>query len=190
MSEFKIDGNIDSVNLDDTQPAPENQGRRDFMVMTAAGVACVGAAAGAIPFISSLNPSAEVLAVSTTEVDLAKIKEGQTETIMWRGFPVFVRHRTPEEIKEAEGTTISELRDPQSDEDRVKKGKEQWFVAIASCTHLGCIPIANKGDFHGWLCPCHGSHYDTSGRIRKGPAPKNLEIPPYEFLSDTKLKIG
>lgn len=167
-----------------------DQNRRDFVVMTATGVACVGAAAGVLPFISSLSPSSDVLAVSSTEVDLTKIKEGKTETVMWRGFPVFIRHRTEKEIEEARKIAVSELRDPQTDEERVQKGHEKWLVTIAACTHLGCIPLADKGEFGGWLCPCHGSHYDTSGRIRKGPAPKNLEVPTYAFISDTKLKLG
>ena len=191
MSELKNNSqSTDSQPTGNAEPKEVDQNKRDFMVMTATGVACVGALAGAIPFVSSLSPSADVLAVSTTEVDLAKVKEGETITIMWRGFPVFVRHRTAEEIKLAEDTDLKILKDPQNDAERVKKGKEAWLVAIAACTHLGCIPIPNKGDFGGWLCPCHGSHYDTSARIRKGPAPKNLEIPPYEFINDTKIKIG
>lgn len=178
------------VISDEGQEEQEGQTRRDFMVMAATGVACVGTAAASIPFIKSLSPSADVLAVGATEVDLAKIKEGETVTILWRGYPVFVRHRSKKEIEEAQSVNISELRDPEADEKRVKKGKEQWLVVLASCTHLGCIPLANKGDYGGWLCPCHGSHYDTSARIRKGPAPLNLPVPPYEFLSDTKIKIG
>ena len=166
------------------------QSRRDFVVMTATSVACAGAAAAAIPFVSSLSPSAEVLAVGSTEVDLSKVKEGETETVMWRGQPVFIKHRTKKQIEEAEQVNLSELRDPQPDAERVKKGKEEWLVAVGVCTHLGCVPLANKGEFDGWLCPCHGSHYDSSARIRKGPAPLNLAVPPYEFISDTKIKIG
>ncbi len=109
---------------------------------------------------------------------------------MWRGNPIFIKHRTPEEIKQASEASNSDLKDPQPDSDRVKKGKEQWLVTIGICTHLGCVPIGGQGEYKGWFCPCHGSQYDTSGRIRKGPAPKNLEVPPYEFLNDTTIKIG
>lgn len=164
--------------------------RRDFIVDTAIGVACVGTVAGLVPFVSSLSPSADVLAVGSTEVDISKIKEGQTITVMWRGNPVFIKHRTAKEIQDAQSVALSELKDPQADADRVHKGKEQWLVAIAVCTHLGCVPQSNKGDYEGWLCPCHGSHYDSSGRIRRGPAPLNLPIPEYTFLNDTKIKIG
>ncbi len=168
----------------------EGQTRRDFMVMTASGVACVGAAAATVPLISSLAPSAEVLAAGSIEVDIGKIKEGESITVLWRGWPVFIRHRTAKEIKEAQDTKLSDMKDPQADDQRVKKGKEQWLVVLGSCTHLGCIPLANKGEYNGWLCPCHGSIYDTSARIRKGPAPTNLPVPEYAFLSDTKIKIG
>jgi ubiquinol-cytochrome c reductase iron-sulfur subunit len=164
--------------------------RRDFIVDTAIGVACVGGVVAAVPFVSSLSPSADVLAVGSTEVELDKIKEGDTATVMWRGNPVFVRHRTQTEIEEAQKVSLTDLIDQQSDEDRVKKGQEKWLVTLAVCTHLGCVPLSNKGDFGGWLCPCHGSHYDTSGRIRKGPAPQNLPVPPYAFLSENKIKIG
>ena len=170
--------------------AIEGQTRRDFMVMTATGVACVGAAAATIPLISSLAPSAEVLAAGSIEVDLVKIKEGESITVLWRGWPVFIRHRTAVEIKEAQDVKLVDLKDPQPDDQRVQKGKEQWLVVLGSCTHLGCIPLANKGEYNGWLCPCHGSVYDTSARIRKGPAPTNLPVPEYTFLSDTKIKIG
>lgn len=168
----------------------DGQSRRDFMVMTATGVACVGAAAATVPLVKSLAPSADVLAVGATEVDLSKIKEGESKTFMWRGMPIFVRYRTPAEIKEAQDTKMEDLKDPETDEKRVKKGHEKWLVTVGVCTHLGCIPLSNKGEYNGWLCPCHGSVYDTSARIRKGPAPKNLEIPPYEFISENKIKIG
>lgn len=164
--------------------------RRDFIVDTAIGVACVGGVVATVPLITSLAPSADVLAVGSTEVDLEKIKEGETITTMWRGNPVFIRHRTQAEVEEAEKVNISDLRDPQPDDERIKKGHEKWLVAIGVCTHLGCVPLSNKGDYKGWFCPCHGSHYDTSGRIRKGPAPLNLPVPPYAFISDTKIKIG
>lgn len=182
-----------NTELKENQKSPEelkDGSKRDFVVMTATGVACAGAAAAAIPFVSSLSPSQEVIAVGSTEVDLSHVKEGDTITVMWRGSPVFITHRSKEQIESAQNVNLSELKDPQPDEERVKKGKEQWLVAIGVCTHLGCVPLSNKGEYGGWLCPCHGSHYDSSARIRKGPAPHNLPVPPYEFLSDTKIKIG
>jgi len=173
------------------QLSEKGKGRRDFIVDSAIGITCVGAVAAAVPIVSSLGPSADVLAVGSTEVDLSKIKEGATATVMWRGNPVFIKHRSKSEIEAAENVNLEDLKDPQADEERVKKGNEQWLVSLAVCTHLGCVPQTDKGDFPGgWLCPCHGSHYDTSARIRKGPAPINLPIPPYEFISDTKIKIG
>jgi ubiquinol-cytochrome c reductase iron-sulfur subunit len=140
-----------------------------------------------------LRPAADVLALSTTEVDLSKIPVGQSLTVMWRGKPVFVKHRTAEEIAAAKDVNVSQLPDPETDDVRVKK--PEWLVAVGVCTHLGCVPTGqgmtdNKGEFNGWFCPCHGSAYDTSGRIRKGPAPKNLVVPPYAFLNDTTIKIG
>lgn len=168
----------------------EGQTRRDFVVMTATGAACVGAFAAIMPLLKSLSPSADVLAVGATEVDISKIKEGESITVMWRGYPVFIRHRTAEEIKSAQDVKISDLKDPEADEKRVTKGKEQWLVVLGSCTHLGCIPLAKKGEFGGWLCPCHGSEYDTSARVRKGPAPLNLPVPQYVFINDNKIKIG
>ena len=164
--------------------------RRDFVVLAASAVAGVGAIAAAIPFIRSLSPDASVLAVGSTEVDLSPIKEGETITVMWRGKPIFITRRTKTQIEEARTVNLAYLKDPQSDEERVKKGKEEWLITVGICTHLGCVPISGKGDYDGWFCPCHGSHYDSSGRIRKGPAPENLAIPPYEFLSDNKIKIG
>jgi ubiquinol-cytochrome c reductase iron-sulfur subunit len=140
-----------------------------------------------------MNPSADVLALSSTEVDISSIEEGQSITVVWRGKPVFVRRRTAEEITTATTDDSADLIEPQKDADRVQK--PEWLIMVGICTHLGCIPLGNKsgevkGDFNGWFCPCHGSHYDTSGRIRKGPAPKNLVIPPYAFIDDTTLKIG
>ena len=168
-----------------------NSERRDFVILTAQAMGALGAAAVIWPFVNSMNPSADVLALSTTEVDISPIAVGQEIKVMWRGKPVFIRHRTPEDIAAAEAVPLSDLRDPQTDAERVKKGKEQWLVMVGVCTHLGCIPLGNlAGDYRGWFCPCHGSHYDTAGRIRKGPAPVNLVLPPYEFLSDTKVKIG
>ena len=159
----------------------EDGSKRDFVVMSATGVAAVGAAAGAIPFVSSLAPSKDVLAVGSTEVDISNVKEGETITVMWRGSPIFIKHRTAEEIKAAEEVDMNELKDPEPDEKRVIKGKEQWLVAVGVCTHLGCVPLSGKGEYEGWFCPCHGSHYDSSARIRKGPAPKNLPVPEYAF---------
>jgi ubiquinol-cytochrome c reductase iron-sulfur subunit len=173
------------------EPPVEDGERRDFILLTAQAMAGIGAAAALWPFIDSMNPSADVLALSTTEVDISPIAAGQEIKVMWRGKPVFIRHRTPENIAESEAVPLSELRDPQTDAERVKPGKAQWLVQVGICTHLGCVPVGNQaGEYHGWFCPCHGSHYDTAGRIRKGPAPINLVIPPYEFLSDTKVKIG
>lgn len=171
----------------------DSEDRRDFLQMTAGAFGAVGAACAAAPLINSLNPAKDTLALSTTEVDISQIPEGEARTVMWRGKPVFVRHRTQAEIDEARATDIADLPDKESDEDRVKK--EKWLVAVGICTHLGCVPTGQKmtearGEYGGWFCPCHGSHYDTSGRIRKGPAPKNLEVPPYEFISDTVIKIG
>ena len=145
------------------------------------------------PFIDQMNPAQDTLAVSTTEVDIAPVQAGQAITVLWRGKPVFIRHRTGQEISEAEAVDVATLRDKQTDHERVQKA--DWLIAIGVCTHLGCIPLGQKtgepkGDYGGWFCPCHGSHYDTSGRIRKGPAPKNLEIPTYSFVSDTLIRIG
>jgi ubiquinol-cytochrome c reductase iron-sulfur subunit len=162
--------------------------RRDFLYVAAGGLSAVGAAAAIWPFIAQMNPSADVLALSTSEVDLEGIETGSEITAVWQGKPVFVRHRTEGEIEKAEDVVIADLPDPQSDADRVIK--PEWLVMIGVCTHLGCVPLKEQGDYSGWFCPCHGSHYDTSGRIRKGPAPKNLVIPPYEFLDDNNIKIG
>ena len=160
------------------------------MVLTASALAGVGACSVAWPFIDSMNPAADVLALASIEVDLSPIQPGQTIKVKWRGVPVFIRHRTTENITEAKSVNVSELRDPQTDEERVKKGHEQWLVMVGVCTHLGCIPLGDAGDYKGWFCPCHGSHYDTAGRVRKGPAPKNLVVPEYTFLSDNRIKIG
>lgn len=167
--------------------------RRDFLYLTAAAFGAVGVGSAAWPFIHSLNPAADTLALASTEVNIGAIEEGQAVTVTWRGKPVFIRHRTTEEVKEAEKVSQDELRDPQADSARVQK--PQWLVLVGICTHLGCVPLGQKssdpkGEYNGWFCPCHGSHYDTSGRIRKGPAPKNMDVPPYKFASDTKIQIG
>ena len=164
--------------------------RRSFIVKAATAAAGIGAAVCTIPFIRSMWPDAGVIAAGMTEVDISNLKVGDTMTVMWQGKPVFITHRSLEQIKEAQDIDIKTLKDPQLDSDRVLKGKEQWLVTIAVCTHLGCVPTVGKGEFGGSLCPCHGSQYDTSQRIRQGPAPKNLPIPPYVFISDTKIKIG
>ena len=170
---------------------PASAPRRDFLLLTAQAMGVVAAGALVWPFIDSMNPSADVLALSSTEVDLTPIAEGQEIKVMWRGKPVFIRHRTAKNIEDAKAVDISGLRDPETDDARVKKGHEQWLIMVGVCTHLGCVPLGNQsGEFGGWFCPCHGSAYDSSGRIRKGPAPKNLVIPQYSFTSDTKVKIG
>ena len=166
----------------------EQPTRRDFIYVASAAFAGVGAATAAWPLIDEMNPDASVLALASIEVDLSPIDTGQSITIQWRGKPVFVRHRTREEIAEAESVPLDDLPDPQPDEARIQR--PEWLVMIGSCTHLGCVPLGQKGDFGGWFCPCHGSHYDTSGRIRKGPAPLNLEIPPYQFVSENRIRIG
>jgi len=167
--------------------------RRDFLLISTSALGAAGVAVAAWPFIHSINPAKDVLALSSTEVDLSAIEEGMSITVMWRGKPVFIRHRTAEEIEAAESVDVTELRDPQSDADRIQK--PEWLVTVGVCTHLGCIPSGqtigdSRGDFGGWYCPCHGSHYDTSGRIRKGPAPLNLPVPPYAFTDESMIKIG
>lgn len=167
--------------------------RRDFLFMMAGSMAAIGAGSVAWPFINQMNPAADTLALSTTEVDLSPIEVGQSLTVMWRGKPVFIRRRTQKEIDEAKQVDVSTLRDKQEDSLRVQK--PEWLIVVGVCTHLGCVPLGQKqgdprGEYDGWFCPCHGSVYDTSGRIRKGPAPKNLDVPQYTFLSDTLVRIG
>ena len=162
--------------------------RRDFLFTATYAVGAVGVGATVWPMIDQMNPDASVKALATTEVDISTIELGKTITVLWRGKPVFIRRRTQEEISKAQNIKLEELKDPQKDEDRVKKS--EWLVMTGVCTHLGCVPLGDKGDFGGWFCPCHGSHYDTSGRIRKGPAPTNLEIPKYEFIDNNTIKIG
>ena len=167
--------------------------RRDFLYLATGAMGAVGAALAVWPLIESMNPAADVLALSSSEVDLSPIQVGQRITVKWRSQPVFISHRTPEEIAEAQKVDLEELRDPQADSARVKK--PEWLVMVGICTHLGCVPLGQmpsdpRGDWHGWFCPCHGSQYDTSGRIRKGPAPANLVIPQYAFLTDTSVRIG
>jgi ubiquinol-cytochrome c reductase iron-sulfur subunit len=173
--------------------------RRDFLMVATGALGGIGLVATAWPFINNLNPAADTLALSTVEVNVTPVQVGQAITVKWRGKPLFIRHRTPEEIKQAEAVPLSELRDPQTDNSRVtdtaKKVRPEWLIMIGVCTHLGCVPLGNnpgdpKGPFGGWFCPCHGSAYDTSGRIRQGPAPRNLEIPGYLFTSDSLVRVG
>lgn len=173
--------------------AIEGGSRRDFLTLTTAAIGAVGTAAFVWPFINSMNPAADVLALASTEVDISGVKVGQAITVKWRGKPVFIRHRTEQEIKSAEDVSLGSLKDPEPDSARVKK--PEWLVIVGVCTHLGCIPLGqkegdDKGPYGGWFCPCHGSIYDTSGRIRQGPAPANLVVPQYAFLNDTTLRIG
>ena len=174
-------------------PVAEQKSRRDFIVVATYAMGAVGAGAFAWPLIDQMNPAADTLALASIEVDVSKIAEGQSITLKWRGKPVFIRHRTKTEIDEALRDDALDMRDPQVDSDRVQK--PEYLVVLGVCTHLGCVPLGQKvgevrGEYDGWFCPCHGSHYDASGRIRKGPAPTNLEIPPYSFLSDDVIKIG
>lgn len=185
--------------------------RRDFIHILGATVAAVGGAAVVWPLVSQMNPAANVLALATKDVDLSAISVGQSIKVMWQGKPVFIRRRTPEEIEAAKNTPLANLKDqvarndnlsgeePATDENITKgasgEAKEEWLILVGVCTHLGCIPLGtsageNRGDYNGWFCPCHGSHYDIAGRIRKGPAPENLKVPPYQFTSDTVVKIG
>jgi ubiquinol-cytochrome c reductase iron-sulfur subunit len=170
----------------DVQPT-----RRDFLFIATGAAAAVGTAGVVWPFVQSLAPDAQTIAAGAPiEVDLAPIAEGQIVKVFWRGKLIFVRHRTPEEIKEAEDVNVAALRDPQPDSARVKPGHAPWLIVYGNCTHLGCVPLGHQGEYGGWFCPCHGSIFDTSGRVRGGPAPINLPIPPYAFLTDTKIRIG
>ena len=188
-------------------PDEEEPSRRDVIMIAAGGFAAVGLGLGLWPLLDQMNPDASALSMATTDVDLAPVEEGQAITVMWRGKPIFIRHRTKKEIEEAKVVPVDDLIDPlarnanlpdaapATDENRAGKDRENWLVMIGICTHLGCIPKGQgitdpKGDYGGWFCPCHGSQYDTAGRVRRGPAPQNMAIPPYAFTSDTKVKIG
>lgn len=181
--------------MSDTAEIPETHdaSKRDFIKLTATSVGAIGVCAAVWPFVNSMNPAADVLAEASIEVDLSKIAEGQSVTVMWRGKPVFIKHRTPDEIKAAQDTPLASLPDPQTDQERFAKNPA-WLVVIGVCTHLGCIPTERKNMTAaegGWLCACHGSRYDTSGRVTQGPAPRNLDVPTYEFLNNNSiLKIG
>ena len=177
-----------SIKVVDKEQKKETGKRRDFLFTASYALGAVGVGAAMWPLIDQMNPDASVKALATTEVDISNIGLGKTITVLWRGKPVFIRRRTQEEISKAKNVNLKELKDPQKDGDRVKKS--EWLIMTGVCTHLGCIPLGDKGDFGGWFCPCHGSHYDTSGRIRKGPAPTNLEIPKYEFVDNNTIKIG
>ncbi len=194
-----------ATTIDDPHGGDVN--RRDFIYIATTAFAAIGAAAALWPAVDQMNPDASALSLASVDVDLAPIQTGQAITLLWRGKPIFIRNRTQDEIAKAQATPLSDLKDPSAevmgqpdalpatDQNRTKPGKENWLVMIGICTHLGCIPKGQapgdqKGPYGGWFCPCHGSVYDTSGRIRQGPAPRNLEIPPYQFAGDTKIKIG
>lgn len=190
----KVDCMADSVISHGTDgAAATGVTKRDLLTLTTTAFVAVGVGAIAWPFIGSLAPSKDVLAMASTEVDISPITEGQSVTVMWRGKPVFIRHRTAAEISAARATPLSELKDPAPDQSRIQR--DPWLVVVGVCTHLGCVPLGQKptdakGDYNGWFCPCHGSHYDSSARIRKGPAPTNLEVPDYSFMSDRMVRIG
>ncbi len=164
--------------------------RRDFIHIAAAAAAAGGVVAVVWPLVDQMNPSADTLALASIEIDISRVLEGQQAVVKWRGKPVFVRHRTAAEIAAARSDDAAAMKDPQPDIARVKEGKDAWLILVGVCTHLGCVPNFATGSFGGWFCPCHGSVYDTSGRIRQGPAPTNLEVPAYDFLTDTRIKIG
>ncbi len=173
--------------------ADGGESRRDFLYLLAAGMGAVATGSVLWPVIDSMNPAADVLALASTEVDLSPIEEGQRVTVTWRGKPVFIDHRTQEQIDEARAVPLADLPDPETDEARAEK--PEWLIVVGVCTHLGCVPLGQKtgqprGEYHGWFCPCHGSHYDTSGRIRKGPAPTNLPVPEYSYIEENKVLIG
>ncbi len=181
----------------------EEPTRRDFLYVATGAFAAVGGVFAVWPLVAQMNPDASTLALASTEVDISNIAEGQVVTIMWRGKPVFIRNRTDAEIEQARSVAMDELPDPfarnaniqdpeadAEDPNRAAEPSEKWLVLVGVCTHLGCVPLAHQGDFGGWFCPCHGSHYDVAGRIRRGPAPENLPVPPLEFLSDTRIRIG
>ena len=162
--------------------------RRDFLFTASYTIGAVGVAASVWPLVDQMNPDSSVKALASTEVDVSSLEPGNSITVLWRGKPVFIKRRTQKEIAEARDVKLEDLKHPEKDEDRAKN--PEWLVMLGVCTHLGCVPLGDKGEYKGWFCPCHGSHYDTSGRIRKGPAPTNLEVPKYEFVNSTTIKIG
>lgn len=188
---MSFDDTLNVRNIDeeiDVKKEKIDHKKRDFIHLMSKTLFFGGSLLALAPLLSSLKPSAEILAISSVEVNIGAITEGQEITVMWRGKPIFIRHRTPKDIKSAEQVDINSLRDPETDASRVKE--KQWLVMIGICTHLGCIPLGNSGNYGGWFCPCHGSHYDASGRVRQGPAPSNLVIPPYKFIGEDKIMIG
>ena len=162
--------------------------RRDFLFTASYAIGAVGVGVAVWPLVDQMNPDKSVKALASTEVDVSSIELGKSITVLWRGKPVFIKRRTQQEISEARAVKLEDLKHPEKDEDRAKD--PEWLIMVGVCTHLGCVPLGNKGEYNGWFCPCHGSHYDTSGRVRKGPAPKNLEIPKYEFINNNTIKIG
>ena len=188
-------GHTDGTAPAAAEPTGEGVRRRDFINVAAVSFAGVGAVATLYPLINQMNPSADVLALAQTEVDVSAIQPGQAIKTIWRKQPVFIRNLTPQEIAAANAVPLGDLRDPQTLAERTQEGKANWLITMAVCTHLGCVPLGaaegeNKGEYGGYFCPCHGSHYDTAARIRKGPAPTNLEVPEYNFVSDTVVQIG
>ena len=178
-----------------TDDALEDGSKRDFIFLATGATAAAGAAAVGWPLVAQMGKAADTLAAGSVEIDLSKIPEGQQLKMLWRGKPIFVRHRTPAEIAAAEAVDVSGLKDPATDEERLVAGPEgkldpKFLVMVGVCTHFGCVPVGEAGDYDGWYCPCHGSHYDTSGRIRKGPAPTNMLIPEYSFVTDSIIKVG
>lgn len=183
---FVADDGVHSVTVTET----EEPTRRDFLYIATGAMGAVAVGGIVWPLVDQMNPDAGTLALASIEVDISGVAVGQAITVMWRGKPVFIRNRTDEEVEAANAVPLDQLRDPQTDAERTKPGHENLLVQVGICTHLGCVPLPEAGDYDGWFCPCHGSHYDTSGRIRRGPAPTNLEIPPYEFLDETRIVIG
>jgi ubiquinol-cytochrome c reductase iron-sulfur subunit len=173
------------ANTDQAEPT-----RRDFLYIATGAMGVVGAGALVWPFIDQMNPDASALALASIEVDVSAVEEGQSISVKWRGKPVFIRNRTDAEVEDANAVAVSDLPDPLARNANLPADAEATDVNRGVCTHLGCVPIGNEGEYDGWFCPCHGSHYDTAGRIRKGPAPTNLPVPQYEYLSETKIKIG
>jgi len=180
--------NIGADNINAQQAPIDTQTRREFLYLATGAFAAIGAVNVAWPLIDQMNPDASTLALASVEIDLSGIELGQSLTVKWRGKPIFIRHRTADEIAQAKAVILDELPDPQPDSQRAER--PEWLIMVGICTHLGCVPLGQTGEFNGWFCPCHGSHYDTSGRIRKGPAPTNLPIPPYQFINDKRIKIG
>jgi ubiquinol-cytochrome c reductase iron-sulfur subunit len=184
-------GSVDHAYTADRIDRVAEPERRAFTYLLLSGVRFAYASTArllVVKFVSSMSASADVLALASAEFDIGEIDQGKTITVKWRGKPVFIRHRTPDEIAAEAGVSMASLRDQEADDERTIK--PEWLVVLGICTHLGCVPLGGAGDFNGWFCPCHGSHYDISGRIRKGPAPLNLEVPPYKFIEDTKILIG